>query len=340
MRRTRTVSDARRRSVPAETALIPSSGQFSGWRVLVTGASGFIGSHLCRRLVGDAAEIHAVSRSTHPDDGAPVRWWQGDLADIATVRGIFRGAKPDFVFHLASHVMGAPTLEHVLPTFHDNLQTTVNLLTAAAELGCRRIVLAGSLVEPQPGHDEYAPCSPYAAAKCASSAYARMFHALYGVPAVIARVFMVYGPRQQDSSKLIPYVTRSLLQGQRPRITSGGRLVDWIYVDDVVNGLLAAAQAPGVDGSTIDLGSGRLVSIRDIVQHLAKLVDSRARPAFDAVPERPLEPIRWADTSRTYATIGWRPLTALGEGLQLTVKWYQKDLECVRAGRRVARARP
>ena len=112
MRRTRTVTDARRRSVPAETELMTSSCQFSGRRVLVTGASGFIGSHLCRRLAGDAAEIHAVSRSAHPDDRATVRWWEGDLADIATVRGIFRRAKPDFVFHLASHVMGAPTLQH------------------------------------------------------------------------------------------------------------------------------------------------------------------------------------------------------------------------------------
>jgi len=317
-----------------------SSCQFSGRRVLVTGASGFIGSHLCRRLVADAAEIHAVSRSTHPDDRATLRWWEGDLADIATVRGIFRRVKPDFVFHLASHVMGAPTLQHVLPTFHNNLQTTVNLLIAAAELGCHRIVLAGSLVEPQPGHTEYAPCSPYAAAKCASSAYARMFHALYGVPAIIARIFMVYGPGQHDVSKLIPYVTLSLLQGRRPRITSGDRLVDWIYVDDVVNGLLAAAQAPRVDGSTIDLGSGKLVSIRDIVRHLTNLVDGRARPAFGAGPGRPLEPVRRADTSSTYATIGWRPLTALEEGLQLTVKWYQTELERFPGRRRAARARP
>ena len=298
---------------------------FSGRRVLVTGARGFIGSHLCRRLVGDGAEIHAVSREPHPDDA--VHWWKGDLTDITTVRHICAGARPDVVFHLASQVTGVTTLPHVLPTFHNNLQTTVNLLSAAAELNCGRIVMAGSLVEPPVGHTEYAPCSPYAAAKAAGSAYARMFHALFGVPAVIARIFMVYGPGQHDVSKLIPYVATSLLQGRPPRVTSGERLVDWIYVDDVVTGLLAAAHAPGVDGSTIDLGSGTLVSIRTIVEDLTRLIDSPARPVYGAVPSRPLEPTRQADTESTHAAIGWRPTTPLATGLHLTVNWYREELE-------------
>ncbi len=144
----------------------------------------------------------------------------------------------------------------ILPTFHSNLASTVNLLTMAAETGCRRVVLTGSLAEPDPKNGELFPSAPYAAAKWASSGYARMFHALYQFPVVIARVFMVYGPAQQDLTKLIPYVTLSLLRGETPKITSGDRLVDWVYVSDVVEGFVALGQAPGIDGETLDLGSG------------------------------------------------------------------------------------
>lgn len=118
---------------------------------------------------------------------------------------LFRKVQPATVYHLASHVMGAPDLQHVLPTFRANLQSSVNLLTAAAETGCGRLVMTGSLAEPEPSRGEMFPVAPYAAAKWASSGYARMFHALYGVPVVLARVFMVYGPAQKDLSKLIPY---------------------------------------------------------------------------------------------------------------------------------------
>ncbi len=199
--------------------------RFEGQRILVTGASGFIGSHLCLRLCQEGAEVHAVYRSQRPTEHGDQHWWQADLADLAEVRRLVRDTRPELIFHLASHVKGAPDLEHVLPTFQSNLQSTVNLLILAAESGCRRIVLTGSLAEPEPESGETFPSAPYAAAKWASSGYARMFHALYGLPVIIARVFMVYGPGQRDLSKLIPYVILSLLQGKTPQISSGQRLV-------------------------------------------------------------------------------------------------------------------
>jgi nucleoside-diphosphate-sugar epimerase len=154
-----------------------------------------------------------------------------------------------------------------------------------------------------------------------------MFHALYQFPVVIARVFMVYGPAQQDLTKLIPYATLSLLRGQTPKISSGERLVDWIYVSDVVDGFMALAQAPGVDGATIDLGSGTLISIREIVQQLASVVDPRAKVEFGALPDRPLEPTRLAQTAETFARMGWKPRVGLREGLERTVAWYRGELE-------------
>jgi nucleoside-diphosphate-sugar epimerase len=124
------------------------------------------------------------------------------------------------------------------------------------------------------------PSAPYAAAKWAASGYARMFHALYNVPVRIGRVSMGYGPGQKDLSKLIPYVTLSLLQGKSPKLGSGHRPVDWIYITDVMDGILALARASQIDGLTLDLGSGSLVSIREIVQQLSLLIDSKVNIEF------------------------------------------------------------
>jgi len=268
-----------------------------------------------------------VYRTEHPTELDHLRWYKADLADLSSVRNVIRQARPEVIFHLASHVKGAPDLKHVLPTFHSNLQSTVNLLSMAAESGCRRIVLTGSLAEPEVEQGEAFPSAPYAAAKWASTGYARMFHALYHLPVVIARVFMVYGPGQKDLTKLIPYVTLSLLQGKIPKITSGGRLVDWIYVADVVDGFLALADTPGADGDTIDLGSGALVSIREIVQQLAVLIDGEAKVEFGALPDRPMEPTRLAKTGETFAKIGWKPQMSLQEGLKRTVEWYRGEMK-------------
>jgi UDP-glucose 4-epimerase len=298
---------------------------FFGEKILVTGASGFIGSHLCRRLCKAGIDLHAISRVKRLGHESNLQWWQGDLSDSVTVRDLVQTVKPDVIFHLASHVMGARNLENVMPTFRSNLLSTVNILTVASEVGCRRIVLTNSLEEPDPGDPTSIPSSPYAAAKWASSGYARMFHALYQLPVVILRLFMVYGPAQQDLGKLIPYVTLCLLRGEAPRLSSGQRDVDWIYVDDVVDGIIAAAQASNVEGKTIDIGSGELVSIRNVVEHLVRLTNPTIQPVFGALAERPLEQVRKANVATAHAQIGWKPKTLLREGLENTVNWFRQE---------------
>ena len=298
----------------------------AGRLVLVTGASGFIGSALCRRLSLAGAEVHGVSRTERADTDSCARWYKCRLDDIDAVRGLLKNSKPDFIFHLASHVAGSRAVELVLPTFSGNLASTVNLLTAATELGCERILLTGSLEEPVPGPEHAVPSSPYAAAKFAASAYGRMFHALYNTPAVILRLFMVYGPGQQDLRKLVPYVVLSLLKGDTPQVSSGVRKADWIYIDDVVDGYLAAIAANGIDGETIDLGTGRLESVRTVVEELWGLIDPRVQPAFGSIPERAMEQTRTADAERSYRRLGWRAQVGLRDGLRRTSEWYREQL--------------
>jgi nucleoside-diphosphate-sugar epimerase len=151
-----------------------------------------------------------------------------------------------------------------------------------------------------------------------------MFNALYKTPVVTARLFMVYGPGQNDYKKLIPYVTRSLLRDDVPRLMSGTREIDWIYVDDVIDAYLALAEAPGIEGCTIDVGSGKLTSVRDVVTKIVDILSPEVQPDFGSINDRPMERVRVADVQSALEITGWKPRTTLSEGLAKTVDWYRK----------------
>lgn len=294
-------------------------------KVLVTGGKGFIGVHLCRELCSEGVEVHATSRQHHTQVANGPVWWKADLADLADARRIFSEVRPHAVFHLAGSVGARPDVELVLPTYHSLATSTVNVLTLAQEFGCRRIVLPGSFTEPVAGV-EPTPGSPYAAAKWTSSAYGRMFHALYGTPVVNLRPFMTYGP-DQAPGKLIPFVMRSLLRGEAPKLSSGRITADWVFISDIVRAFLLALTAPGIEGATIDLGSGSLVSVRTVVERLAAIVGGPVKPQFDILPDRPSENEIAADTALAAMKLGWTATTSLQSGLQQTVDWYRAQAQ-------------
>jgi UDP-glucose 4-epimerase len=296
----------------------------AGANALVTGGVGFIGSRLCDLLRESGWIVHSASRRASTA-APPHRHWQLDLTDQRATQDLIKAIRPDYVFHLASHVWGAPDLAHVLPTFHNNLHTTVNLLHAIAGGDCRRFIVTGSLVEPEARSGKNVPPAPYAASKWASSDYVRMFHALYNVPGAIARVFMVYGPAQQDATKLIPYVIGRLLRAERPEITSGRRLIDWVYVDDVALGLARMALAQDIVGRAVDLGSGTLISTAELVEKICELMGTRVRPILGAIPDRPMEPTAAARREETFRMLGWSPQTNLEEGLRRTIDWHRRE---------------
>jgi nucleoside-diphosphate-sugar epimerase len=309
----------------ARKMLADPTTSLSGRRLLVTGASGFIGSRLCRRAADAGAIVHAVSRAPRGDEDG-VSWEQGDLSDEAAARDLVGRVRPDSVIHLASEVSGGRDLQLVLPMLRANLLAAVNVMLACAEAGGPRLVLAGSMEEPDMGDPDAVAQSPYAVAKWCALAYARHFQALHGLPVVHLRVFMVYGPGQLDLRKLVPYVTVSLLRGEPPRLTSGARAVDWVYVDDVVDGFLRAAVAPDADGRSLDIGTGQLVTTRSLVVRLRELIGGDVAPEFGAIADRPLERVRAADPASAAQMLGWRPITSLDEGLARTVDFYRSNL--------------
>jgi nucleoside-diphosphate-sugar epimerase len=286
---------------------------YRGRRVLVTGANGFIGAYLCRRLAADGAQLFAMTRAQH-----------GDLSEPGVAERVIKDFQPELVFHMASLARGGQSLDLVIPITVTNLVAAVRLLTAAAAQRTPRIVLAGSMMEPE---GDEPPSSVYAVAKGAQASYARMFHALHGLDAVVARMFLVYGPDERNHERLLPYVARTLLRGEPAKLTSGQREIDWIYIDDAIEGLLVLGATDGLGGSRVDIGTGSVASVRKLVEDVARMTGSRSELIFGAVPDRDIEPSRLADVEDTYRRIGWRATIPLEEGLRRTIAWYRDELE-------------
>lgn len=289
-------------------------------RVIITGASGFIGLHLCRALLGSGCEVHAISRSEPKISDSRLNWHKVDLTHSEATRSVFATIRADLVWHLCSYAQGERDLALVLPTFRGELEATVNVLASVTGSGCKRLIMAGSLEESDPRD---VPSSPYAAAKAASRTYAKMFHQLYGLPVVMTRIFMIYGPGQ-SVKKVIPHSIACMLRGDPLKIASPRRKVDWLYVEDLVRGLLAVAAAPELEGKSVDLGSGELVEICDVVGRIQRLINPEASVEFGASTDRALEQVRCADSATTYALTGWRPTISLDGGLKRTVDAYAR----------------
>lgn len=292
-------------------------------RVMVTGASGFIGRQLCIKLKDLGSEIYGISRNGPKEFNEINNWLIGDLADYDFTKSTISNVKPEIIFHLAAYVSGKRDLDVVLPTYHNNLSSTINILTASTELGIKRLVLSGSLEEPTTKDQEKIPVSPYAASKYASTIYGKMFNKLYGTPVTIPRIFMVYGPGKQNFEKLVPYVIRSLIRNEKPKLTSGTRQIDWIYIDDIVEGLMRMGITEGIEGKAIDLGSGSQYSVKEVAQKIKNIIGGNTEIDFGEVPDREFERIRKADLGNTKKLLDWEPIIDIDEGLNKTVRWFE-----------------
>ena len=289
-------------------------------RYLVTGGRGFIGRHLLARLAAQGAEVHATTRSATPPADPHVRWWRVDLADAVATEELVTRLQPDVVVHLAARADGTRRLDAVVPLLTDTLLSTVSVLAAAARLPQCKVVLAGSVEDGGHQPDVH---SPYAASKAAAATYATLFHGLWQLDVTVLRLAMVYGPDDPNAHRLIPSVVAAFADGRRPAVSSGTRRIDWVYVEDVVDAFLAAADGePGV----FDIGSGTLVSIHETVRLVAVARGTAIAPAFGAVGDRPLERELRADPEPARASLGWPPTVGLAEGIARTVAAHTTPL--------------
>jgi nucleoside-diphosphate-sugar epimerase len=323
---------------------------WAGRRVLVTGAAGFIGANLVGSLEAAGADVHGVVRP------ATDRWrldalnlrvtiHVGDLVDVAWLSAMACEVRPDVVFHAAAAGGHRPsTAPERLAALSDTITATAALCEALTAAGCGRLVSLGSSLEYGPAPvplDENrlpAPVTFRGAAKACATILCRQMAEEAGIPAVVLRPFSVYGP-WETPSRFVPTVIRALQAGGELPLTRPGIRHDFVFVDDVVAACVRAADAPGVNGEIINIGSGRQWTNEELVEVAERVAGVRARVLPGAYPDRRVDAGHWvAEIGEAKRLLNWAPKYSLERGLTETWRWSSAYRElCVAHAVRVDR---
>lgn len=321
---------------------------WSGKSVLVTGADGFIGSHLVEKLVKLGAKTKALVYYNalgrrgwldHLECRDRVEVIPGDIGERNIVHRAMRGTET--VFHLAA-LIGVPYSTQAPESYvRTNIQGTLTLLQAAHNLGLKRFVhVSTSEVY---GSARYVPIdeqhplrgqSVYAATKIGADKLVEAFHHSFNLPAVIVRPFNTFGPRQ-SARAVIPTIITQCLAGGTVCLGNLHPTRDLNYVEDIADGFLAAAASDKAVGKTVNLGSGSEISIGELARLIAKLMHKEMKIRQGAERLRPAQSEverLWADNTLARHLLEWRPRFSLEEGLKISIDWFKQNLEKYRPG--------
>ncbi|HJZ57785.1 MAG TPA: NAD-dependent epimerase/dehydratase family protein [Gemmataceae bacterium] len=306
---------------------------------LVTGGAGFIGSHLVEDLVRRSRPVRVLddlstglrANLTHLSPAAELI--EGSLTDPAAVARAVRGA--GVVYHLGALASVARSVENPAATHAACATGTLNLLDAARKAGVRRVVYAASSSayggfagSGAQGEDlPVAAKSPYAAAKLAGELYMQAFAHAYGLETVRLRFFNIFGPRQRSDSPysgVIALFTAAMIRGEAPSVHGDGKQSrDFTYVANAVQALTRAAEAPEASGNVYNVGTGRSVSVLELVAALNRILGKNLDPVFGPTRAGDVKFSR-ADISRARQDLGYEPAVSFEDGLKRTVEWYIK----------------
>jgi len=310
--------------------------------ILVTGGAGFIGSHVTRRLLGRGDRITVlddfndfydpeIKRANAAEFAGRPDWTlvEGDIRDAALVDGLFAGSRFDAVVHLAARAGVRPSLREPILYEDVNCIGTLRLLEAARHHGPRNFVFASSssvygINEKVPFAEDDPvdrPISPYATTKRAGELLCFNYSHLYGLRTSCLRFFTVYGPGQRPEMAIAKF-TDLLARGKAvPLYGTGQTRRDYTFIDDIVDGVVAALDlAPAFE--ILNLGGSQTIALIDLVHALAAELGVEAR--LEMLPEQPGDvPITFADVTRAGALLGYRPRVPIGEGLRRYVAWYR-----------------
>ena len=309
---------------------------------VVTGAAGFIGSHIAEGLLRDGQRVRVIDNllTGKPEHLDLLKSLDGDLSvtigsitDLDLLQSLFRGA--DYVLHQAALPSVPRSVADPLETHRHCVTGTLNVLIAARDNGVKRVVYAASSAAygDQPGDAKVetmrpAPISPYGVAKLAGEYYAAAFTRSFGLETVSLRYSNVFGPRQDPSSTyaaVIPKFITTMLRGEGPTIFGDGTQTrDFTYIDNVVHGNLLACTAPEAVGETINLAAGGRIVINDLVAHLNAIIGADLAPIFAAERPGDIKHSR-ASIEKARALLGYEPIVDFAEGLRRTVEWYRQS---------------
>jgi nucleoside-diphosphate-sugar epimerase len=300
---------------------------------MVTGAAGFIGANLCRRLAETGQDVHAVivpgSNLWRLEDVASrLTIHMVDVRDAGATAALVERVRPHIVYHLATYGAYHHQVDsrRVLET---NIFGLYNILQPCLGAGCELIVHAGTSSEygrrrePMRESDPPSPNSWYAVAKTAQTYLCQHIAASEHLPVVVLRPFSVYGPWEQPG-RLIPRLMAAVLEGGGIDMVGPDTARDFVYVDDVVDAFLAIESLRGCPGEVFNIGCGVETSLRKLIAIVESAFGTPLDVRWNAMPPRTWDTDHWqADISKAAARLGWRPKTSLTEGLAASLRWFE-----------------
>jgi len=310
----------------------------SAKRVLVTGAAGFIGSHLVRRLYKEGAEVHILLRRRSnqlrlKDVIGDLVAWYGDLTDYESLCSCIKKSKPQIVFHLATFRNVERDIQLFDSMIDTNVKGTVNLLRSVIEhnIEIECFINTGTCEEygdaSAPFYEDKRekPVSPYSASKVAATYFCQMIHKTMDLPIVTLRPFLAYGP-YQDADMFIPSLIYHCLEGKDFPMTKGDQTREFNYVEDVVDAYMLAATCQKAMGEIINIGNSIEYKIKDVAEKIVNMMGNPIRLLKGALPKRAGETEHFfCSNDKAKSLLGWIPKIDLDIGLRKTIEWYENN---------------
>jgi UDP-glucuronate 4-epimerase len=309
-------------------------------RILVTGGAGFIGSHLVEKLLGAGHEVvilddfndfydPSIKRANIAGFAAEVTVCRADLRDCEAVRSVFRREKVDAIAHIAARAGVRPSIQHPRLYYDTNVIGTLHLLEAARVAGVERFIFASSssvygaskLVPFSEEEHLVQTLSPYGATKVAGEFLCSTYSHLYQMRVVALRYFTVYGPRQRPDLAIHKF-TRRIFAGQAiDQFGDGSTRRDYTYIDDIIQGTIAALNYSGPRYDIFNLGESQTTELKNLISAIEHALGKKAK--INQLPEQAGDmPLTYADISRARKLLGYNPTTKLSEGLPKFIDWF------------------
>lgn len=304
-------------------------------RILVVGGRGFIGRHIVDQALQRGWEVTSLGVSSRHTDNKPgearVRYLETDITSQAALGEKLQDAAFEYVVNCGGYIDHTPFLRGGRKVLNAHFIGVANLVEALDKSVLQRFVNIGSSDEygntaaPQRESQREAPISPYSLAKVAATHFLQMLARTEGFPGTTLRLFLTYGPGQDDK-RFLPQIIKGCLEGRQFPTSRGEQLRDFCYIDDTVSAIFAALLSPSASGEVINIGSGVPVSIRDMIETVTRLV-GQGEPRFGEIAYRPGENMKlYADISKARSILGWEPKISLETGLVKTIQWIRSRM--------------
>lgn len=317
-------------------------------KVLVTGAGGFIGSHLIERLLDLGADVKGFVRYNSRNDWGlleiipsqkldSLQIISGDLQDYDAVFSAVRDV--DVIFHLGSLISIPYSYIRPRDTIENNILSTLNILTAARDLGVEKVVHTSSsevygtaLYVPIDEKHPLQGQSPYSASKIGADKIVESFYCSFDLPVATIRPFNTYGPRQ-SARAIIPTIITQAIEQEKIKLGSLFPTRDYTFVKDTVNGFISTAESKSSIGEVINIGSNFEISMGDLAQRISSLLNKDIEITQDSSRVRPLKSEvkrLWCDNAKAKRLLGWEPQVSLDEGLKETIEWISENKKMIK----------